>query len=192
MQIITALLALVAATGAVGLVVLRIIAVRSEAARRWGVRINQARIPLAALVGVTATLGSLYFSEFADMVPCRLCWFQRVLMYPIAIVGVIATIRRDRGARWYLLAFSLIGIGVSIYHYTIEWNPDLETGSCGLFGGCAAIWFREFGFVTLSFMALCGFAAVIALTTVNFPADTSTGSSDISSAIEPPPPQEIS
>ena len=58
---------------------------------------------LAAVVAVVATAGSLYFSEVADFVPCRLCWFQRICMYPLVAVLVVGAMLRDRNARWYAL-----------------------------------------------------------------------------------------
>ena len=38
--------------------------------------------------------GSLYFSEVANYVPCRLCWFQRIAMYPLAVILLIAASAR--------------------------------------------------------------------------------------------------
>jgi disulfide bond formation protein DsbB len=165
MQVLTSVLALVAAAGAVGLVV----------ARTTGVGVGVARLAarhapeLTLAVTGVATLGSLYFSEWAGYVPCRLCWFQRIAMYPIALIALVALIRRDRGARWYMVPLAVVGTGISVYHYLIEWGVLADTESCALFGpGCADIWFREFGFVTLAFMALCGFVAVIALNLIRF------------------------
>ncbi len=89
-------------------------------------------------------------------------------MYPLAVILLVAALRRDRGVVWYAGPVAVIGACVSIYHYLIEWNPDLEVGNaCAATGpSCSDTWFREFGFVTLSFMALCGFTAIIALTLV--------------------------
>ena len=56
-----------------------------------------------------------------------------------------------------------VGAVVSTYHYLIEWRPSLEGGACGVGPSCADIWFREFGFVTLAFMALAGFVAILVL-----------------------------
>src|SRR5688572_21661834 len=42
-----------------------------------------------------ATAGSLYYSESADFIPCRLCWFQRIAMYPLVAILLVAAIRRD-------------------------------------------------------------------------------------------------
>jgi disulfide bond formation protein DsbB len=118
---------------------------------------------LAWLVAAGATAGSLYFSEVADFAPCRLCWFQRIAMYPLSAILLIGAIRRDRAVRWYSLPFVVAGMGVSTYHYLIEWKPSLEGGACGIGPPCSGFYFREFGFVTLAFMALCGFVSIGAL-----------------------------
>ncbi len=122
---------------------------------------DDAGLWIAAAVAVTATFGSLYFSEVANYVPCRLCWFQRIAMYPLSVILVIAAIRRDRAVRWYVGPLAAIGAVVSSYHYLIEWKPSLEGDACGIGPSCADIWFRELGFVTLAFMALCGFVAIL-------------------------------
>jgi disulfide bond formation protein DsbB len=177
MQTVTSVLALVAGTGALLVVVARLLAPVSSLAARLGAAVVALRTPLTLVVAAGSTLGSLYFSEFADYVPCRLCWFQRIAMYPIAVVALVALLRRDAAARWYLLPMAVIGAGISAWHYLLEWNPEWEGESCGLFGpACSAPWFREFGFVTLAFMALSGFVAVIVFNTVSFPGDAATSS----------------
>jgi disulfide bond formation protein DsbB len=174
MQLFTSLLALVAVAGAILLVLARLAAPRVGIARDAGNAVAQAAWWLAALVAVGATLGSLYFSEVADYVPCRLCWFQRIAMYPLAVILPIAAARRDRGARWYVVPLAVVGAGVAAYHYLLEWAPSLEGGACSATGpACADVWFRELGFVTLAFMALCGFLSILVLVTVSatFPVD---------------------
>lgn len=169
MELTTSVLALVAATGAVLVVVARLLAATVPLAARLGAAVVAWRAPLTLAVGAVSTLGSLYFSEVADYVPCRLCWFQRIAMYPIALVALVALVRRDRGARWYLVPMAAIGASISTYHYLIERGVLSDSASCTLFGpSCADVWFEEFGFVTLAFMALAGFVAVIVLNTVSF------------------------
>jgi disulfide bond formation protein DsbB len=171
MQSLTAMLAIVAGFAAVALVAARLLARSVPAVGAVGARLVALRAPLTLLVAGVATMGSLYFSEVAHYVPCRLCWFQRVAMYPIAVIALVGLVRRDRGARWYFLPLAAIGLIISSYHYLIEWKPSLDTGSCAMFGpACTDIWFRSFGFVTLAFMALCGFAFIIAVNVVTFPA----------------------
>lgn len=118
---------------------------------------------LAWLVAAGATAGSLYFSEIADYVPCRLCWFQRICMFPLAGILLVAAIRKDRNVRWYALPLLIAGVCLSSYHYLIEWRPSLGDGACGIGPSCTDVWFRRMGFVTLAFMALSGFIAITAL-----------------------------
>lgn len=173
MQVITAVLALGAGALAVAVVALRLLASRLPVAARVVAIVGSQRNAITLALAGVATAGSLYFSESAHYIPCRLCWFQRVLMYPIAVVALVGVLRRDRGARWYAVALAAIGAPISAYHYLIEWKPGLDTGSCALFGpSCTDIWFRTFGFATLAFMALCGFAAILVVNLV--PTDTET------------------
>jgi disulfide bond formation protein DsbB len=163
-QVFTAVLALAAA--ALTVVVLAGRVLRSSVGwvdEAMGV-VDDVALWLAWLVAAVAMAGSLYFSESAHFTPCRLCWFQRCAMYPLAVILLVAAIRRDRAIRWYAVPLAAIGSAVSVYHYVLEWEPSLETGACALTGpACSFVWFREFGFVTLPFMALCGFVTVIVL-----------------------------
>lgn len=161
MQLFFALLALVALAGGVGLIVLRLSP--SPAGHRLGAAIAEYSTWLAWLVAATATAGSLYFSEVANLPPCRLCWFQRICMYPMSAILLIGAIRRDRAVAWYALPLAAVGIVISSYHYLIEWYPSLEKTSCDPVTPCTVVWFRRFGFVSLPFMAGCGFLAIIAL-----------------------------
>ena len=58
---------------------------------------------LAFLVSAIATAGSLFFSEIANFIPCELCWYQRIFMYPVAIVTLLAAIANDHRVARYLL-----------------------------------------------------------------------------------------
>ena len=153
------LLALVAGAGAVAIVVMRL----TPSGRPILALMGQTGRWLAFAVAATAMLGSLWFSEVEKFAPCKLCWYQRICMYSAAIVLLVGALRRDPKVRWYVVPLAGIGICVSIYHYLLEWYPQLETSACDISTPCTAIWYREFGFVTLSFSALCGFAAILAL-----------------------------
>lgn len=118
---------------------------------------------LAWLVATVAMVGSLYFSEIAHFAPCQLCWYQRISMYSLAGVLFVAALRRDRSAKWYCLPMLIAGTGVSAYHYFIEWKPAFGENMCSVGPACTDIWFRRMGFVTLAFMALCGFMAIFIL-----------------------------
>lgn len=164
-QTITALLSMVAAATALLVAVSMVLA---RWGRAGGLRAGFADVGLVLATGVAlvATAGSLYFSEIANYVPCNLCWYQRIAMYSVAVIGTVSLVRRDTAVAPYVVVLAVLGAGISAYHYVVEWNPQLETEVCSLEVPCTTIWFREFGFATLPFMALCGFAAIAMLSLV--------------------------
>lgn len=121
------------------------------------------RIPLylAVLVAWVAMLGSLYFSEIAGFVPCKLCWYQRILMYPLALILPIAALRRDDGVPTYVLPFSVTGIFVSTYHYLLQ-KTDIFPESTVCAGGvpCNIDYINWLGFITIPFLALTAFVLI--------------------------------
>jgi len=128
--------------------------------------------PLAAAITTTSMLGSLYFSEIVNYVPCRLCWYQRIMMYPLAVILIVAALRRDGKIGWYAVPLAAIGASISTYHWFLERFPNLDSGACDATVPCEFIWFEQFGFVTLPFMAFTGFLAVIVFTTLPKPSST--------------------
>jgi disulfide bond formation protein DsbB len=115
---------------------------------------------LVFLVASIATGGSLFFSEIAGFVPCELCWFQRICMYPLSIVSLLAALANDRRVARYLLPLPLVGAAVSVYHVLVENGVVEQTNACLVSapGGCATKWIEEFGYVTIPVLALTGFA----------------------------------
>src|SRR6185436_21069131 len=83
----------------------------------------------AWIVATVTTLGSLYYSEHAGFVPCELCWYQRILMYPLVLVLGVAVLRRDRAVWMTALAFVVLGAPVSLYHWLVERVPAFEESS---------------------------------------------------------------
>jgi disulfide bond formation protein DsbB len=122
-------------------------------------------LPLAWLVAALATLGSLYLSEIAGLIPCQLCWFQRIAMYPLILLLGIAAIRGDLYiAKRYFVWLPIVGAGISIYHYQLERFPSQPTLSCGLGEpSCAQAVLNDFGFVSIPFMALAAFLLIATL-----------------------------
>jgi len=122
--------------------------------------------PVVAIVATGATLGSLYFSEIADYVPCTYCWYQRIAMYPIAIITLLALVLRDRSVLRYSLALGAIGLAISIYHIQLQLFPDQSSTSCDLTSPCTAKWVEAFGFMTIPQMAGTGFAIIVAVSII--------------------------
>ncbi|MBK5289652.1 MAG: disulfide bond formation protein B [Acidimicrobiia bacterium] len=119
-------------------------------------------LALVALVAGVATAGSLYLSEGGHLVPCRLCWYQRTMMYPLAVILILAAIRKDWSIRPYGIALSLIGATVSTWHVLIEWNPGLEgSSSCDPTNPCSALPLnRYFHYLSIPTMAGSAFLLI--------------------------------
>lgn len=114
--------------------------------------------------GAVATAGSLFFSEVSDFIPCRLCWFQRIGMYPLAAILLIAALRRDvRGGALYGLPLAVFGSIVAIYHIYIEYHPEAETAACKVGAPCTVKWIDKLGYITIPVLALTAFLAIITL-----------------------------
>jgi disulfide bond formation protein DsbB len=114
-----------------------------------------------ALVALVATVGSLYFSEIAGYTPCELCWYQRILMYPLVVIlGVGAY--EDHTTVWKTaLPLSGLGVAVATYHTYLQISPT--TGAtCGIEGGCSAILWRGFGVFTIPRLSLLAFILITA------------------------------
>jgi disulfide bond formation protein DsbB len=123
--------------------------------------------PLSAAIATTCMLGSLYFSEIVNYKPCRLCWYQRGAMYPLAILLIIFTVLKTPRIARTVVPIATIGAGISLYHWLLERFPDnLDSGVCSKDVPCEFVWFELFGFVTLPFMALTGFLAIIVFNTL--------------------------
>jgi len=108
---------------------------------------------VAWLASMIAMGGSLYFSEVVGFVPCLMCWYQRIAMYPLVAVLGVAFFRSDAAVWRYALPLSLIGLVISSYHATIQLRPALEAISCGSGPPCSGRYMAVFGFVSIPWMA---------------------------------------
>ena len=123
---------------------------------------------LAGGVALVATVGSLYLSETVGLIPCKLCWYQRIAMYPLSVILLIAAFRRDNGIRIYAATLAVIGAGIAAYHRFLQAFPQFDTGSCSATGpSCSSPLILEFGFVTIPYMALSAFLLILALLWAN-------------------------
>ncbi|MGA7271480.1 MAG: disulfide bond formation protein B [Acidimicrobiia bacterium] len=119
---------------------------------------------LAWTVAFSSMVGSLIYSEGYGFTPCKLCWYQRIAMYSLAVILLVGALRRDRMLRFYGLPLSLIGLGISIWHILIQNVTALQGGfACDPANPCYAKWVNAFGFVSIPVMALAGFLLISVL-----------------------------
>lgn len=115
---------------------------------------------MAFVVALVATLGSLYFSEVAGFLPCRLCWYQRILMYPLVVITLVGALKRDDFLPSYVLPLSIMGMGVSAYHYLMEKGVVPASATCSADVPCNITYVNYFGFVTIALMAFVAFTLI--------------------------------
>jgi disulfide bond formation protein DsbB len=164
---ILGLLGQIAAAILVVLIATAIISPRARArlVTSWSALQVQALVA-AWVVAAIATGGSLYFSEIAGYIPCQLCWFQRICMYPLTITLAVGAVVRGRAAALYSLVFPLVGIAVAARHLYIEANPDAESASCRVGAPCSTKWIDELGYITIPALAMTAFVLIGLLTAI--------------------------
>ncbi|WP_054860526.1 disulfide oxidoreductase [Gracilibacillus sp. JCM 18860] len=114
---------------------------------------------------LVAMLGSLFYSEVMDYIPCELCWYQRILMYPLVLIYGYALYKKDIRYAFPGIIMSGIGILVSGYHYLIQNVPSLQSAggdACGVVP-CNAIYVDFLGFITIPFQAFVAFLVIFSL-----------------------------
>lgn len=118
----------------------------------------------AWVVALIATLGSLYFSEILGYIPCSLCWYQRILMYPLTILLGIASYRNQPLIIPYVLPLSIMGGCLSLWHYLHQKVPFLsQTMQCKVGIPCNQDYINWFGFITIPLLAFIAFVLITVL-----------------------------
>ncbi|WP_281885980.1 disulfide oxidoreductase [Paenibacillus sp. YYML68] len=127
----------------------------------WKPFIRENGLHLSWAIALVATLGSLYFSEVLMYAPCKLCWYQRILMYPLVLLLGIAAVRKEQRFYWYVLPLSIWGGGISLYHYLMQKTGLFAEGAkaCGIVP-CDVDYINWFGFVTIPFLAWVAFVLI--------------------------------
>lgn len=111
---------------------------------------------------IVAMLGSLFFSEVMDFVPCVLCWYQRIFMYPLVVILLLGMYPYDESVIRYALPLAVIGWGFAIYHYLVYSGYIPEAlQPCGQGPSCADIDLELFGFITIPMLSILAFSAII-------------------------------
>jgi len=115
----------------------------------------------AWVVALAATGGSLFFGEVMGLPPCTLCWYQRICMYPLALVLPVGIVLRDPRVVGYALPLAAIGLGIAVYHNLLYYHVIPESlAPCEQGVSCTTRQIEWLGFVTIPLLALGAFAAI--------------------------------
>ncbi len=119
---------------------------------------------LAFLVASIATLGSLFFSEIMEFIPCTMCWYQRIFMYPLVLIFLVNLLYPDEKVFKYSISLVLVGLLFSIYHNLLMWGIIPETiVPCKQGVPCSTKYFNYFGFINIPFLSLVSYTSILVL-----------------------------
>jgi disulfide bond formation protein DsbB len=117
----------------------------------------------AWVVSLTATVGSLFFSEVMQLPPCLLCWYQRIAMYPLVAVLGAGIIMRDRRVKYYALPLAVAGLGIAVYHNLLYYGILPESiAPCTAGVSCTSRQLEWLGFITIPLLSLASFVVITA------------------------------
>lgn len=119
---------------------------------------------LAWLIAMLSTLGALFFGEVMHYPICTLCWYQRILMFPLALILPFGLFPFDRKLIRYGLALALPGCAVALFHQLLVTGiiPD-SLKPCQQGVPCSTTVVSWFGFVTIPLLSVLAFFTIAAL-----------------------------
>jgi disulfide bond formation protein DsbB len=119
---------------------------------------------LAWLLSAIATLGSLFFGEIMKLPICTLCWYQRIAMYPIALILPLGLFPLDLRVVRYGLVLALPGLLIAIFHQCLVAGLiPTELKPCQQGVPCSETVISWFGFLTIPLLSIAVFATIVTL-----------------------------
>ncbi len=109
-----------------------------------------------------ATAGSLYYSNVMGYAPCRMCWFQRIFMYPLVALSGVSIFLEKKDLGDYVIPMSLIGLPIAVYHYAIQRVDQFTSAGCSVTAvSCSTEYTFHFGYITIPMMAATAFLVIL-------------------------------
>ena len=119
---------------------------------------------LSFITASIATLGSLFFSEIMEFIPCSMCWYQRIFMYPLVIIFLINMLYPDDKIVKYAMPIVLVGWSFSIYHNLLMFEIIPESiVPCVQGVPCSTEYINWFGFITIPFLSFIAYSVILIL-----------------------------
>lgn len=119
---------------------------------------------LALTLAIGSVAGSLFFSNFLKLPPCDLCWYQRIFMFPMAIILSVGFLTEDKKVHLYSLPLLGIGWVISAYHNLLYYKfitPVITPCTGGV--SCTERQLDLFGFLSIPLMSLISFSILFIL-----------------------------
>ncbi|WP_024955173.1 disulfide oxidoreductase [Sulfurospirillum arcachonense] len=115
----------------------------------------------AWIIATVSTLGSLFFSEVIGYIPCTLCWYQRICMYPLVLILLAGMVPFDRSVFRYAVPFIALGWFFSLYHNLIHYDIIPESARpCSQGIPCSVRYIEWFNFITIPMLSFIAFSLI--------------------------------
>ena len=123
---------------------------------------------LSFLISLFASVFPLVYSEVANFLPCYLCWWQRIFMFPLVLMFGVALWDKDRRVVRYAMPLLCVGFLLSAYQnffYYFGSNSNLPCDPSGV--SCYQHLVSVFGgYISIPMLALTAFLSLLTLLSV--------------------------
>ena len=116
------------------------------------------------LIALISTFGSLFFSEVMGLIPCELCWYQRLFMFPLAVILPAGLHPLDLRVVRYALLLAVIGLLFTLFHCLLFYGfipESLQPCHRGI--SCADDSMILMGFLPIPLLSLAAFILIVAV-----------------------------
>lgn len=126
--------------------------------RTWGAGVvsyvGRYSLIIGLIIAISAVVGSLFYSEIVGFPPCVLCWWQRVFIYPQAVLFAVALWRGERSVFAYSVVLAVLAGVIALYHSYVYWGGASLLPCTAEGGSCDRIYVMELGYITIPAMSL--------------------------------------
>jgi disulfide bond formation protein DsbB len=130
--------------------------------------IDKHYLVLGFVLSLVSSLFPLVYSEIINFLPCYLCWWQRIFMFPLFFIFGVAIWYKDRKIVKYVLPLMSAGFLVSAYQNFFYYFGESSSLPCDASGvSCYQRLVSEFGgYISIPMLALTSFFALITIVLV--------------------------
>ena len=126
-------------------------------------------------ISVGAVFGSLFFSEVMKFPPCNLCWYQRIFIYPVALIVLSGLFIGSKETNKFVTPFAVLGLVFSIYHNLIYYKVIQVIVPCTETAPCTAEQLNYLGFITIPLLSLLAFITLLVINLIALRLDSKKG-----------------
>ena len=111
------------------------------------------------VVATFSALGSLFFSEVLNFPPCKLCWYQRICLFPLVLILLAGLFPLSKQVVKFAFPLTAVGWIISAYHNLLYYGVIPEPLSpCDKNLSCTETQLNVLGFITIPLLSFGAFS----------------------------------